>query len=108
MANPTKDNLKDSLAVLRSYFCELNSSSLVRQLIPNPSGGFYGWEVRGGAKTDSDLSIRQKLPGSFEKQPAASERQNMSGESDVIGGAFGGKVNSRPRVSAEHGRSRIS
>ena len=106
-ADSTKDDLENSLAVFGSYFCELNSGSLARQLIPNTCGGFYGWAVRRGAKTDSDLSIWLQLGGYFQKQPAASERQNVSREGDVVGGAFSGKVNPHPRVSAKRGVHRL-
>ena len=106
-ADSTKDNLKYSLAVFGSYFCKLNPRSLARQLIPDNCGGFDGREVRRGAKSDPDLSIRLELGGYFQKQPAASERQDVSREGGVIGVAFGGKVNSRPRVSPERGVRRV-
>ena len=106
-ADSTKDDLENSLAVFGSYFCELNSGSLARQLIPDTCGGFDGREVRRRAKSDFDLSIRLELCGHFQKQPAASEGQDVSREDDAIGGAFGGKVNSRPRVSPERGLRRV-
>ena len=107
LAKAVEDNPKDNLAVLGLNLFELYPGSLVWELIPNARFGFYDWKIVGGAKSDFEFGIRQKLLGNSEKKPAASKHQNVSGECNAMYSALSGKISPRPRVSAECGHYRI-